>query len=127
MEEERDGRGKRSRPATPPTQAPKLVEEEETYQEDMEKFYALLRNIRALRELLRSNDAGRKRSKSESSLAQLWRPSFELGDFKEWEEHGTRVENAAINPLLEEGEKDLREEENEVEVEGNTMDLRLSL
>ncbi|CAL9766419.1 unnamed protein product [Musa acuminata subsp. burmannicoides] len=67
-------RGKRPCAATPPIASPTVEADGE------EKFYALLGSISAMRDLIRANKS--KRQKTVASLP-LWRPTFELEDFKE--------------------------------------------
>ncbi|WOL03986.1 NRR repressor [Canna indica] len=124
--EKGSGAGKRPRPATPPAPTPRTEPDgDDDREEDMEKFYALLHNIRAARDLIRTSNGNlSKRQKPEAAPPPpppLWRPVFALEDFKNQDEPGSAAESTAlINPsrsteVKEEGEED------------KSVDLSLSL
>lgn len=103
-------RGKRPCAATPPMPSPTVEADGE------EKFYALLGSISAMRDLIRANKS--KRQKTVASLP-LWRPTFELEDFKE--------EDKEPGTVAGRGRTDGEEEKNEVGEGEKSVDLCLSL
>ncbi|RWW83577.1 hypothetical protein BHE74_00007905, partial [Ensete ventricosum] len=116
------GRGKRPCPTTPPTAT--RAAEADGQEEAVEKFYVLLENIRAMRDLIRTNDSY-KRQKTEATPP--WRPTFALEDFREKEEACATAESA-LNPSKEEGRRKGKEKEKrEVGEEEDSVDLSLSL
>lgn len=114
------GRGKRPCPTTPPTSKP--AAEADDQEEAVEEFYALLENIRAMRDLIRTSD-DRKRQKTEATPP--WRPTFALEDFREREEPRATAESALDPSKVEERGKG--KEKREVGEEENSVDLSLSL
>lgn len=113
MEEEscnKDARGKRA-----------AVEDEDS---DMEKFYTLLENIKAVRDSLRGNNSCSKRVKTKASLPRppAWQPKFELEDFAEGEASGGAGRQSSRQ---EEGEG--KEEEKGGGEQKTSLDLCLSL
>ncbi|KAJ8485174.1 hypothetical protein OPV22_017659 [Ensete ventricosum] len=95
--------------------------EEDNQEEEMEKFYALLENIRAMRDYLRSRN---KRMKKEAAKP-VWKPRFEMEDFKEEAGVCSSAISVTSNPPKE-GERRHGKEEEERE-EKNSLDLSLSL
>ncbi|URD73821.1 hypothetical protein MUK42_09466 [Musa troglodytarum] len=106
------GRGKRPCPTTPPTSTP--AAEADDQEEAVEKFYTLLENIRAMRDLIRKTEA-----------TPPWRPAFALEDFREREEPRATAESALNPSKEEEGRKG--KEKKEVGEEEDSVDLSLSL
>ncbi|RZS09392.1 hypothetical protein BHM03_00040468, partial [Ensete ventricosum] len=111
-------RGKRESPAStpppPPGGAGSRREEEE-----VDKFYALLEKIRAIRESVRTSRF--KRMKTEA--APVWRPKFELEDFMDGGEAGSATVGERSQQKA--GRKE-EEEENDDEKK-SSLDLCLSL
>ncbi|URD90877.1 hypothetical protein MUK42_27238 [Musa troglodytarum] len=103
-------RGKRACAATPPIPSPTAEADDE------EKFYALLGTISAMRDLIRANKS--KRQKAVAS-PPLWRPTFELEDFKE--------EDKEPGAVAGRGRADGEEEKNEAGEDEKSVDLSLSL
>ncbi|XP_020268966.1 NRR repressor homolog 3-like [Asparagus officinalis] len=100
-----------------PTRPPVTKEEDED--EQVEKFYALIGNIKAMREVWKANESNKKSRKE--TLASLWRPKFELEDFYE-EAKISNNPGKEVEGKEEEGEKE--------ELKGNkcsNLDLSLSL
>ncbi|MQM16305.1 hypothetical protein Taro_049261 [Colocasia esculenta] len=97
------------------------VEEEE---QQMEEFYALLKNIREMREQWRrmvGGDRPRKRSKGESSAP--WTPTFEWEDFQ-------GVADLAQGPVTGQSTSEVGRPERggeKKEQEETSLDLKLSL
>ncbi|CAL9759433.1 unnamed protein product [Musa acuminata subsp. burmannicoides] len=118
--EKGSGRRKRPSPATPPTPTSTTTEADEQQQE-MEKFYSLVGSIRAMRDLIRTDESKRQKM----AASPLWRPTFKLEDFKGREKPGTVVDTAS-SALKEEERRD-QKEMNEVGEEENSVDLSLSL
>ncbi|RRT53383.1 hypothetical protein GW17_00047874 [Ensete ventricosum] len=97
--EKGSGRRKRTSPTTPPTPTSPTTEADEQQQE-MEKFYALVGSIRAMRDLIRTDESKRQKM----AAPPLWRPTFKLEDFKGGEKPGT-VADTASSALKEEQKK----------------------
>ncbi|CAL9154981.1 unnamed protein product [Musa hybrid cultivar] len=125
---ERGERGKRgSQASTPPPGGggSRREEEEEEEEEEVDKFYALLEKIRAIRESLRTSRI--KRMKTEA--APVWRPKFELEDFME----GGEADSAAVGEHSQkkagrkEEEEEEEEEEEDEDEKKSCLDLCLSL
>ncbi|RZR87882.1 hypothetical protein BHM03_00015385 [Ensete ventricosum] len=95
--------------------------EEDNQEEEMEKFYGLLENIRATRDYLRSRN---KRMKKEAAKP-VWKPRFEMEDFKEEAGVCSSAISVTSNPPKE-GERRHGKEAEERE-EKNSLDLSLSL
>ncbi|KAM2716202.1 hypothetical protein EV2_045712 [Malus domestica] len=100
----------------------------EDEEEKIEKFYALIRSTREVRQLLRGNSNGLKEKKDEkkedSKAAGGWNPTFQpedvLEDVKISGHHGGGSSKAKQE---EEEEEDKKEEDKE----GNGLNLNLSL
>lgn len=65
-------------------------QDEEDDEQKIEQFFAIIRNIREARERLRNDsDVKKKKQKVEEDQMkkiQVWKPTFERGDFMEFEE-----------------------------------------
>ncbi|XP_074582897.1 NRR repressor homolog 3-like [Curcuma longa] len=95
---------------------------EEDEDSDMEKFYALLENITAMRDLLRKNSSCSNRLEPKAlPRPSVWKPKFELEDFAE--ESGGCVRRQR-NRREEEGKEKEEEEPGEQKM---SLDLRFSL
>ncbi|URD95429.1 hypothetical protein MUK42_32512 [Musa troglodytarum] len=100
-------------------------EEDKREEEEMEKFYAVLENIRATRDYLRRRRT-QKRMKTEAAKP-VWKPRFEMEDFKQEAVVCSSAISATSNPPKEgEGKRNGKEEEEERE-EKSSLDLSLSL
>ncbi|CAL9087677.1 unnamed protein product, partial [Musa textilis] len=95
---------------------------EEEEEEEVDKFYALLEKIRAIRESLRTSRI--KRMKTEA--APVWRPRFELEDFMEDGEAGSAAVGEHSRQKAERKEEDEDEDEDEDEKK-SSLGLCLSL
>ncbi|CAL9757210.1 unnamed protein product [Musa acuminata subsp. burmannicoides] len=115
-------RGKRGSQASsaPPGGGGSRREEEE---EEVDKFYALLEKIRAIRESLRTSRI--KRMKTEA--APVWRPKFELEDFMEGGEAGSAAVGEHSQKKAERKEEEEEEEEEDEDEKKSSLDLCLSL
>ncbi|XP_042424404.1 NRR repressor homolog 1-like [Zingiber officinale] len=94
---------------------------EEDEDSDMEKFYALLENIKAMRDSLRKSNSRSKRMEQKAS-PPVWKPKFELEDFAEESgvgRHRSRREEE------EEGKEEEEEEAGEQKI--MSLDLNFSL
>lgn len=111
-----EGRRESKRPASADR------EEDKRGEEEMEKFYALLENIRAMRDCLRRSR--HKRMKKEAAKP-VWKPRFEMEDFKEEAGVCSSAISVTSNPPKE-GERRHGKEEEESEEKSN-LDLSLSL
>ncbi|XP_042457686.1 NRR repressor homolog 1-like [Zingiber officinale] len=95
---------------------------------DMEKFYALMENIKAARDSLRGRHNCSKRAKAKASLPRLpaWQPKFELEDFADVEASGSAGRQRSQQEEGDGKEKE-EEEENRRGEQKRSLDLRLSL
>ncbi|CAL9083340.1 unnamed protein product [Musa textilis] len=101
-------------------------EEDKREEEEMEKFYAVLENIRATRDYLRRRRRTQKRMKTEAAKP-VWKPRFEMEDFKQEAGVCSSAISVTSNPPKEgEGKRNGKEEEEERE-EKSSLDLSLSL
>ncbi|CAL9071532.1 unnamed protein product [Musa acuminata var. zebrina] len=98
-------------------------EEDKQGEEEMERFYALLENIRAMRDSLRRSR--HKRMKKEAAKP-VWKPRFEMEDFKEEAGVCSSAISVTSNPPPKDGERRHGKEEEERE-EKSSLDLSLSL
>ncbi|CAD5190473.1 unnamed protein product [Musa acuminata subsp. malaccensis] len=120
-------RGERSAPAESPDGGREGDDNRE--EEGMEKFYALIANIRAIRDSLRRSQ--RKRLRKEAAKP-VWKPRFEMEDFMHEEEEEDEEEGSgssaigASRPPKQRRKKEEREEEGE-EGKSHGLDLCLSL
>ncbi|KAG1368149.1 protein NIM1-INTERACTING 3 [Cocos nucifera] len=122
-----EGRRRRKRPACvvspssppPPPPQPPLTEEDEE-EEQIEKFYALIGSIRAMRDLWRTNPTNKRPRKKEP----LWRPTFAPEDFIDPDEVAGRAEGGLVASKEGEGRKG-REKEARGEEE-SSLDLNLA-
>nr|XP_010921502.1 NRR repressor homolog 1 [Elaeis guineensis] len=118
-----EGNGGAKRPAfvvspTPPPPRPLAEGDEE---EQMEKFYALLENIKAMRGLWRTNPANKRPRREEP----LWQPRFVREDFNDRnEDSGIPVGESHSSK---DGERKKGKEKEQGGEEGSTVDLSLSL
>ncbi|KAG4134200.1 hypothetical protein ERO13_D08G142200v2 [Gossypium hirsutum] len=58
-------------------------EEEDDEEEKMEKFYALINNIREARDRFISNNTKKRKLEGEKHVVAVWKPSFQHQDFME--------------------------------------------
>lgn len=74
-----------SLPPSLPNSLPSLVnaDDNDDDEEKVDKFFALVSNIKAMRDLWSANDKQKKRTRVESPTASLWKPTFEWEDFQE--------------------------------------------
>ncbi|THU63389.1 hypothetical protein C4D60_Mb01t15250 [Musa balbisiana] len=116
-------RGERSAPAESPDGVREGDDNRE--EEGMEKFYALIANIRAIRDSLRRSE--RKRLRKEAAKP-VWKPRFEMEDFmhEEDEEEGSSSAIGASRPPKQRRKKEKREVVGE-EGKSRGLDLCLSL
>ncbi|KAG6480706.1 NRR repressor homolog 1-like [Zingiber officinale] len=96
---------------------------EEDEDSDMEKFYALLENIKAMRDSLRKSNSRSKRMEQKAS-PPVWKPKFELEDFAE-ESGGGGVGRHRSRREEEEGKEEEEEEAGEQKI--MSLDLNFSL
>lgn len=119
---EGDGRGKRQRPED--GAVPGGPAEQDGEEEQVEKFFALLRSVRELREQLRrAGDEGgveRKRTKTEGSAA--WTPTFQWEDFAGVAGlvRGPAPDSSGTSEVGEQGGTEKKEE-------GTSLELKLAL
>ncbi|XWS58066.1 hypothetical protein CRYUN_Cryun08bG0003200 [Craigia yunnanensis] len=104
------------------------ADEEEEEEEKVEKFFALIRSTRELRDRLRnvqngSKEEEEKKKQEEKLVGTVWNPTFQPEDFM--------VDSKSKNPLVvnDAGPSSKREEEKETKEGGEDsgLDLKLSL
>ncbi|XP_010907503.1 protein NIM1-INTERACTING 3 [Elaeis guineensis] len=102
----------------PPQQAPLTEADEE---EKIEKFYALIGNIRAMRDLWRTSPTNKRQRKEEP----LWRPTFAPEDFIDPDETAGRPEGGLV--ACKEGKRRKGGEKEARGGEESSLDLNLAL
>jgi len=106
-------------------------EDEEDDEQKIEQFFAIIRNIREARERLRNDsDVKKKKQKlveEEMKKIQVWKPTFERGDFMEEEaDHDHRHHQLkTIVGSSHRGDEGTKKEEDHQDKE--ELDLKLSL
>lgn len=107
-------------------------EDEEDDEQKIEQFFAIIRNIREARERLRNDDSDVKKKKQklveeEMKKIQVWKPTFERGDFMEEEaDHDHRHHQLkTIVGSSHHGDEGTKKEEDHQDKE--ELDLKLSL
>ncbi|URD73606.1 hypothetical protein MUK42_08274 [Musa troglodytarum] len=117
-------RGERSAPAESTVTPDGAREGDDSREEEgMEKFYALIANIRAIRDSLRRSEQKRVRKEA---AEPVWKPRFEMEDFmREEDDEGCSSAIGASRPPKQRRKNEKRGEEGE---DGkNELDLCLSL
>jgi ABC-type nickel/cobalt efflux system permease component RcnA len=105
-------------------------EDEEDDEQKIEQFFAIIRNIREARERLRNDsDVKKKKQKlveEEMKKIQVWKPTFERGDFMEEEaDHDHRHHQLkTIVGSSHHGDEGTKKEDHQDKEE---LDLKLSL
>ncbi|WOK98658.1 hypothetical protein Cni_G07370 [Canna indica] len=125
MEEETSTAGiKRNRRSSRQEEEQEVEEEERMRQaEEMDKFYALLENIKAIRDSLRSK-ANKRMKPAVDDAEPAWKPQFELEDFFAGD---AAVGRAVRKPSKEERRNSWKEPEEEVEDDKSSWGLNLFL
>ncbi|GLT88450.1 hypothetical protein SLE2022_064760 [Rubroshorea leprosula] len=106
-------------------------EGEEDEDEQMQKFFALIRNTKDMHDRLRNVPQGSKEKEEEKKVA-VWNPMFQPEDFMEHakSEH-LPLPTQAAGPSSSKKEQQRKEEEDDAkekaEDEGSGLDLKLSL
>ncbi|RWW19602.1 hypothetical protein GW17_00016344 [Ensete ventricosum] len=116
-------RGERSAPAEATVTRDGVWEGDDDREEGMEKFYALIANIRAIRDSLRRSEHKRMRKEA---AKPVWKPRFEMEDFMREEDEEGSSNSSSSSAMQQRREK---EKSGEVGEEGKSsrLDLCLSL
>ena len=107
-------------------------EEEEDEEEKIQKFFALLRSTRDVRNrIMRSADksregAGKRKGGEEKLAVQVWIPSFQPEDFMEGADHH-QSDKAGPQSSLGGSKREDEAKEGEKEGGNDGLDLKLSL
>ncbi|PKI44541.1 protein NIM1-INTERACTING 1 [Punica granatum] len=106
----------------------KVEDEEESEEEKMEKFFALIRSTREMRDRLRGGTSEPERENKEGKAGLVWKPTFEPGDFVDDDKSKSKSIKApaAAEP---EGPSESRKDQEEDKTGTNSrgFDLNLSL
>lgn len=109
----------------------KIEYEEKDEDEQIEKFFALIKSTRQLRDLLRGSSNGPKEKRDqkkkeegqEKAAGGTWNPAFQPEDFLDQDGKGTSAGNGAGPSKIQEEEEEGKKEDKE----GVSLDLKLSL
>lgn len=110
-----------------------MESEEESEDDKMEKFFALIRSTREVRELItgslvRPKEEGGKKPKEEKSMVPSgWNPSFQPEDFTVDTRLKTIHRGSLPGPSKKREDDNKEEEEKAKEKAGDGIDLNLSL
>lgn len=108
----------------------KMEYEEEDEDEQIEKFFALIKSTRQLRDLLRGSSNGPKEKRDQKNKEQgqekaaggAWNPAFQPEDFLDQDDKGTSAGHGAGPSKIQEEEEEKKEDKG-----GVSLDLKLSL
>ncbi|GFY94619.1 hypothetical protein Acr_10g0000040 [Actinidia rufa] len=101
------------------------MENEEDEEEEMEKFFALVRSTKDVRERLNKSQEGEKKKGEEEKPVRVWNPSFQPEDFMKGcdTSKGPQASLAGLSKR----EDETKEEYSKGGGGGDRLDLNLSL
>ncbi|GFZ09623.1 hypothetical protein Acr_21g0002220 [Actinidia rufa] len=105
------------------------MENEEDEEEEMEKFFALVRSAKDVRERLNKSQEEEKKKDEGEKPVGVWNPSFQLEDFMEGDYKSKDTPQASLaGPSKREDEShETKEEDHKEGGGGDRLDLNLSL
>ena len=104
------------------------MENEEDEEEEMDKFFALVRSVKDVRERLNKSQEGEKKKGEGEKPVGVWNPSFQLEDFMEGGDKSKGTPQASLaGPSKREDETREEDPNGGGGGGGDRLDLNLSL